>query len=120
MAGREARAMTLKRQKIVFVASIIIMMAAAVTGLVYALIDREFGPRSLGALTTGLGAFLIAASAFLVERMNRRFHPESALFLWGDVDRLRVLARETADSELREWALSLSERIAVVLPRRTS
>ena len=110
--------MTVKWQKLVFVGSVVIMLIAAVTGLVYALIDREFGPRSLGALTTGLGALLIAASSLLVERLNRRFHPESGLFLWTDVDKLRSLARETKDTETREWALSLGERIAVVLPRR--
>jgi hypothetical protein len=105
-------------QKLVLAASLTIMFGAAVTGLVYALIDREFGPRSLGALTTGLGALLIALSALFVEKLNRRFHPESGLFLWSDVDQLRDVARTTADADVRAWALSLSERIAVVLPRR--
>jgi hypothetical protein len=106
-------------QKLVVVASVLIMLFAAVAGLVYALLDREFGPRSLGALTTGLGALLIVIGVLVTERMSRKFHPESALFLWTDVDQLRNVARSATDDETRAWALSLSERIAVVLPKRT-
>lgn len=110
--------MNARVQRIVLMASITIMLVAALTGLVFALIEREFGERSLQALATGIGALLIAMSALLLERLNRRFHPESRLFLWSDVDQLRSVARETSDEDTRAWALSLSQRIAVVLPKR--
>jgi Na+/melibiose symporter-like transporter len=118
MAGRKAFEMNARIQRIILIASVAIMLLAALTGLVYALIEREFGERSLQALATGIGALLIAATALLLERLNRRFHPESRLFLWSDVDQLRAVARSATDEETRAWALSLSERIAVVLPRR--
>ena len=104
--------------RIVVVAAVIVMLASAVTGLVIALLEREIGYDSLTALTVGLGALLIALGGLVAEKMNRRFHPESSLFLWSDVDNLRAVARHAADEETREWALSLSERIAVVLPGR--
>lgn len=104
--------------KSVFVGSVTLMLVAALVGLVYALIDEEFGRRSLVALTTGLGALLIAVAVLLVESMNRKYHPETGLFLWSDVDQLRALARNAPDEETRAWALSLSDRIAVVLPGR--
>ena len=111
--------MNARVQRFVLIASIGIMLIAALVGLVYALLEGEFGRHSLTALSTRAGALLIAASTLLLERLNRRFHPESRLFLWTDVDQLRALARSTSDEETRAWALSLSERIAVVLPRRS-
>lgn len=110
--------MRIQWQKLVVITSVVIMLGAAVAGLFYALVEREFGPRSLGALTTGIGALLIAMSVLVTDRMSRKFHPESALFLWTDVDKLRELARGVSDDETRAWALSLSERIAMVLPKR--
>ncbi|HET9440429.1 MAG TPA: hypothetical protein VFO52_09670 [Longimicrobiales bacterium] len=104
--------------KAVFVASVTIMLVSALVGLTYALLEREFGPRSLMALTVGLGAVLIAVTVLVVEVLTRKFHPETALFLWSDVDQLRALARSAPDPETRSWALSLSDRIAVVLPGR--
>jgi hypothetical protein len=108
----------MKLGRIVIVAAVIVMLASAVTGLVIALIEREIGFNSLTALTVGLGALLIALAGLVVEKMNRRFHPESSLFLWSDVDNLRAVARHATDDETRDWALSLSERIAAVLPGR--
>ena len=104
--------------KLVFIGSVSIMLLAALTGLGYALVEQEFGPRSLAALTVGVGAVLIALAALLADVMTRKFHPETSLFLWSDVDQLRALARATADENTRAWALSLSDRIAVVLPGR--
>jgi hypothetical protein len=104
--------------RIVIVVAVVVMLGSAVTGLVYALIEREIGWNSLTALTVGFGALLIALAGLVVEKMNRRFHPESNLFFWSDVDSLRAVARNATDDETREWALSLSERIAVVLPGR--
>jgi hypothetical protein len=105
-------------RKAIFVASVAIMLAAALVGLVFALIAGEFSPSSIGALTVGLGALLITAAIVLVELVSRKFHPESGLFTWADVDSLRELAAKTADAELRSWVLSLADRIAVVLPGR--
>jgi hypothetical protein len=104
--------------KLVFVASAALMLMAALLGLFYALLDREFGQRSLVALTTGLGALLIALTAAVMEVVTRKLHSESGLFLWSDVDQLRELARRATDAETRAWALSLGQRISVVLPRR--
>lgn len=104
--------------KLLFVVSVALMLIAALAGLFYALLDHDFGARSLAALTVGLGALLIALTAVGVEVMNRKLHPESGLFLWTDVDRLREIARSVTDAEVRAWALSLSDRIAVVLPGR--
>ena len=108
----------MKLGRIVIVVAVIVMLVAAVTGLVYALVEQEFGRRSLEAMTVGLGALFIALAGLAIEKMNRRFHPESSLFVWSDVDNLRTIARHAPDDETRDWALSLSERIAVVLPGR--
>ncbi len=108
----------MKVGRIVVVAAIVVMLGAAITGLILGLLDQELGQRSLTALTVGLGAFFIALAGLAIEKMSRRFHPESALFLWSDVDNLRKIAREASVAETREWALSLSQRIAVVLPGR--
>jgi hypothetical protein len=108
----------MKLGRFVVVAAVIVMLASAVTGLVIALIEREIGFHSLTALTVGLGALLIALAGLVVEKLNRRFHPESSLFLWSDVDNLRSVARHATDDETRDWALSLGERIAAVLPGR--
>jgi hypothetical protein len=108
----------MKLGRIVIVLAVIVMLVAAVYGLIYALIQQEFGRRSLEAMTVGLGALFIALGGLAIEKMNRRFHPESSLFLWSDVDNLRRVARETSDPERQAWALSLSERIVAVLPGR--
>ena len=101
-----------------FVLAILIMMAAALFGLVSAFIARDFGPSSLAALTVGLGALLIAAAFLFIEFMTRKWHPETGLFHWSDVDQLRALGLAATDEETRAWALSLADRIAVVLPGR--
>jgi hypothetical protein len=106
--------------KLVFVVSVALMLIAALVGLSYALIEREFGSRSIAALTTGLGALLIALTAAVMEVVTRKLHPESGLFLWSDVDKLRELAQDARDAETRAWALSLGQRISVVLPRRSA
>jgi hypothetical protein len=106
--------------KLVFVVSVALMLIAALVGLSYALIEREFGSRSIAALTTGLGALLIALTAAVMEVVTRKLHPESGLFLWSDVDQLRELAQDARDAETRAWALSLGQRISVVLPRRSA
>lgn len=106
--------------KLVFVASVALMLIAALVGLSYALVEREFGSRSIVALTTGLGALLIALTAAVMEVVTRKLHPESGLFLWSDVDKLRELAVDAQDAETRAWALSLGQRISVVLPRRSA
>jgi hypothetical protein len=108
----------MKLGRIVIVVAVTVMLASAVTGLVYALIDREIGWNSLTALTVGFGALFIALGGLAIEKLNRRFHPESSLFTWSDVDNLRAVARAATDDETRDWALSLGERIAVVLPGR--
>ena len=104
--------------KLVFIGSVSIMLLAALAGLGYAFIEQEFGAHSLAALTVGVGAVLIAGAALAADVMTRKFHPETSLFLWSDVDQLRALARATPDEDTRAWALSLSDRIAVVLPGR--
>lgn len=106
--------------KLVFVTSVALVLIAALVGLSYALIEREFGSRSIAALTTGLGALLIALTAAMMEVVTRKLHPESGLFLWSDVDKLRELAHDARDAETRAWALSLGQRISVVLPRRSA
>ena len=101
-----------------FVFAILIMMGAALFGLVSAFIAQDFGPTALAALTVGLGALLIAAAFLFIEFMTRKWHPESGLFHWSDVDQLRSLSLAATDDETRAWALSLADRIAVVLPGR--
>lgn len=106
-------------RKALFLLSVAIMLAAAVIGLITALHAGEFSGPSIAALTVGLGALLIVASLVLVEATSRKFHPESGLFSWTDVDNLRSLAFSSADDdETREWARSLADRIAIVLPGR--
>lgn len=106
-------------RKAVFALSVAIMLAAAVFGLVAALIAGEFDTTAIAALTVGLGALLIIAGLVITELISRKFHPESGLFTWSDVDTLRELAiRNAKDADTREWAKSLADRIAVVLPGR--
>ena len=76
-------------RKAVFVSAVAIMLAAAVAGLVLALLAGEFSVSSIAALTVGLGALLITAGIVLVELVSRKYHPESGLFSWSDVDNLR-------------------------------
>lgn len=107
-------------RKTLFVICVGIMLAAALVGLISALIANDFSGVSIAALTVGLGALLIAAGIVLVELINRKYHPESGLFSWSDVDNLRDLAvRSASDAEVREWARSLADRIAIVLPGRS-
>jgi uncharacterized membrane protein YcjF (UPF0283 family) len=106
-------------RKTLFMICVGIMLAAAVVGLISALIANDFSTSSIAALTVGLGALFIAAGIVLVELIHRKYHPESGLFSWSDVDNLRALAvRSATDAELREWARSLADRIAIVLPGR--
>ena len=107
-------------RKALFIASVAIMLAAAVFGLLSALHAGTFNRLSIASLTVGIGALLIIASLVLLEATSRKFHPESGLFSWSDVDNLRALAvRSAHDGETREWARSLADRIAIVLPGRT-
>jgi hypothetical protein len=95
------------------------MLVGAVTGLVWALIDHEFGPGPLAFLSLGLSALLVALVFGLLNFTNPTFHPESHLFSWSDVDELRGLSRHPdMEKETSEWARSLADRIAVVLPGR--
>ena len=101
-----------------FVLAIVIMMAAALFGLISALVAQDFGPSSLAALTIGFAALMIAVAFLIIEFMTRKWHPETGLFDWSDVDQLRTLGRSHADEATRSWALSLADRIAIVLPGR--
>jgi hypothetical protein len=101
-----------------FIASATIMVLAAVLGLIAALVEGGFGPYSVAAVTTGLGALLIIIGLVSIDLVNRKFHPESGLFHWTDVDILRGLANTADDPAVRDWAKSMAERVAVVLPRR--
>lgn len=105
-------------RKALFVVCVALMLAAAVIGLVLALVAGEFSGPSIAALTVGLGALLIVAALVLVELTSRKWHPESGLFSWSDVDNLRRLAVRSVDLETSEWARSLADRIAIVLPGR--
>ena len=63
----------------------------------------------------------MSAGLVLIELNSRKWHPESGLFTWSDVDNLRSLALiDDIDAETRQWARSLADRIAVVLPGRAS
>jgi hypothetical protein len=105
--------------KSIFEVSVALMLVAAVTGLVLALIAGRFDFWSLTAMTVGLSALFIIVAIVLVELVSRKFHPESGLFTWSDVDNLRDLSSHPAiDVELRDWARSLAERVAIVLPGR--
>lgn len=106
-------------RKALFVVSVAIMIAAAVVGLIAALITGKSSSSAIAALTVGLGALAIMAGMVVAELVSRKFHPESGLFTWDDVDALRELAiRSAHDAEVREWAKSLADRIAIVLPGR--
>ena len=108
-------------RRLVFWGSLFVMLGAALTGLIWAVIEREFGRGPLTAAAVGLGALLIALAFGLLEFTNPTFHPESHLFDWSDVDALRKVSRQSElDAATRDWARSLAERIAVVLPGRAS
>lgn len=97
------------------------MLGAAVTGLVWRLIEGGFGPGPLAALKIGVSALAVALVFGLLQLTNPTFHPESHLFDWTDVDSLRELARrEQLPEATRDFARSLADRIAVVLPGRPS
>jgi hypothetical protein len=104
--------------KTLFAVSAAIMGCAGVAGLVAAVIEGGFGPISIAAVTIGLGALLIIIGLVSADLVNRKFHPESALSRWTDVDILRELAGTADDPAIRDWARSMAERVAVVLPRR--
>jgi len=105
-------------RRLVFWTAIAIMLVAAVVGLVEWFPDRKFGSVSVAAASLGFGALVVAIVFGLLQQASRTFHPESELFRYADVDTLRSIARRTSDPELRDWALSLAERISVVLPGR--
>jgi hypothetical protein len=106
-------------RRLVFWVALGIMLVGAVTGLVWALIEHEFGRGPLAFLTIGLSALLVALVFGLLHFTNPTFHPESHLFSWSDVDELRGLSqRLDIERETSEWARSLADRIAVVLPGR--
>ncbi len=106
-------------RRLVFWTTLALMLVAGLTGLIWAVITREFGIGPIAALTLGLGALLVALVFGVLEFTNPTFHPESHLFDWGDVDSLRALAqRDQLDAPTRDWARSLADRVAVVLPGR--
>ena len=106
-------------RRIVFWVSLGIMLIGALVGLIWALIAKEFGPGPLASLVIGLTALVVALVFGLLHFANPTWHPESHLFSWSDVDELRALARRTdIDAETVEWARSLADRVAVVLPGR--
>jgi hypothetical protein len=106
-------------RRIVFWVALAIMLAGALVGLIWALIEKEFGKGPLASLVIGLGALVVALVFGLLHFTNPTWHPESHLFSWADVDELRALARRTdVDPSTAEWARSLADRIAVVLPGR--
>ena len=105
-------------QRIVFWVALVVMLSAAATGLVWRLIAGHWGQGPLICLTIGIEALLVAVVFRLLELANPMFHPESHLFSWDDVDALRLLSRRHQDGDTREWARSLADRIAVVLPGR--
>lgn len=105
--------------KTAFAVAVGTMLASALVGLILALFAGEFNGASIGALTIGLGALLIVAGILVIDVVNRKFHPETGLFGWSDVDNLHELSRRNEiDAQTREWARSLAERIAIVLPGR--
>lgn len=105
-------------RRVVFWTAIVLMLVAAVVGLADWFPERKFGAVSVGAASLGLGALIVAIVFGLLQQASRTFHPESELFDYADVDMLRALARRTTDTEVRDWALSLAERITIVLPGR--
>lgn len=105
--------------KTIFFVCVVIMLASAMFGLVSWFFSRSFERLSLTSLTVGFGALMIALSLLVVEVMTRKFHPETGLFMWSDVDELRDIANRPAlDVATRDWARSLADRIAIVLPGR--
>ncbi|MGH7461214.1 MAG: hypothetical protein ACREMA_09330 [Longimicrobiales bacterium] len=97
-----------------------IMLVAGVTGLAWSALTREYGIGPIAAATVGIGALLVALAFALLEFTNPTFHPESHLFDWDDVDRLRGLARDgVLDEPTREWTRSVGDRITIVLPGRS-
>jgi hypothetical protein len=103
----------------VFWVALSVMLISALTGLIWAVIEREFGRGPISVLGVGLGALLVALAFGLLEFTNPTFHPESHLFDWTDVDSLRELERRGQLPEpTREFVRSLADRIAVVLPGR--
>ena len=110
-----------KLRRWVFWTAVVVMLAAAFTGLVFRLIDGEYGQVALAALKVGVSALAVALVFGLLELTNPTFHPESHLFDWTDVDSLRELARRDQLPEpTREFVRSLADRIAIVLPGRAS
>jgi len=105
-------------RRLVFWTAIALMLIAAVVGLIEWFPERQFGRVSVAALSLGIGALVVAIVFGLLQQASRTFHPESELFRYADVDTLRGIARRTDDPELRDWALSLADRITVVLPGR--
>ena len=106
-------------RKALFLGCVAIMLGAALFGLIGALLAGEFSSYSIAALTVGLAALLVSAGLVLIELNSRKWHPESGLFTWSDVDNLRSLALiDDVDAQTRQWARSLADRIAVVLPGR--
>ena len=121
MFGRFRFRFRSKLRRLVFWAAVVLMLVGALVGLVWAIIEpgRKYGPGPIAAVTLGLGALLVALVFGLLEFTDPTWHPESELFSWSDVDSLRELARRPGvDAETREWARSLADRIAVVLPGR--
>jgi hypothetical protein len=108
-----------KLRRIVFWTTTAVMLVSGVTGLIWGLLSHKFGAGPVAALTLGLGALLVALVFGVLEFISPTFHPESHLFDWGDVDSLRALAkREHLDVPTRDWARSLADRVAIVLPGR--
>jgi len=105
-------------RRVVFWTAIVLMLVAAVVGLVDWFPERKLGAVSAGAVGLGLSAMVVAIVFGLLQQASRTFHPESELFNYTDVDMLRALARRTTETEVRDWALSLAERITIVLPGR--
>ena len=104
----------------VFWASLVVMLASALVGMLWGLIDREWwGVGPMACLALGLGALIVAVVFRVLELVNPTYHPESHLFSWDDVDALRLLSRRSErDPATRDLARSLAERLALVLPGR--
>jgi hypothetical protein len=108
-------------RRLVFWISLGVMLTAGLTGLIWRLLSGEFGRGPMAAMALGIGALVVALVYGLLEFTSPTFHPESHLFQWADVDTLRSLARrDQLDAATREWARSLADRIAVVLPGRSA
>ena len=106
-------------RRFVFWGAATVMLGAAVFGLVWAFVAREWTAPSIVALTVGVGAMMVALAFGLLESASPTFHPESELFDWDDVDTLRALARDRElDRGVREFLRTLADRIAIVLPGR--